>query len=84
LKVIDPTCGSGAFLFAALNQLESLYSMLLDVAELHNKTSKNEDLNALLEQVSRHPNRKYFVLKHAAQKNIYGVDIMREATEIAR
>jgi hypothetical protein len=58
--------------------------MLLDVGELHSKTSKNQDLNSLLEQVSRHPNRKYFVLKHAAQKNIYGVDIMREATEIAR
>lgn len=84
IKVIDPTCGSGAFLFAALKQLESLYSFLLDVAELHARSSKNQQLITLLEDVSKHPNRKYFVLKHAAQKNLYGVDIMKEATEIAR
>ena len=84
IKVIDPTCGSGAFLFAALNQLESLYSVLLDVAEIHARSSKNPQIKTLLEDVSRHPNRKYFVLKHAAQKNLYGVDLMREAAEIAR
>lgn len=84
LKVIDPTCGSGAFLFAALNQLEHLYSVLLDVAEMHEKTAKNAELTALLSQVKKHPNRDYFVLKHAAQKNLFGVDLMKEATEIAR
>ncbi len=83
-KIVDPTCGSGAFLFAALNQLEHLYSILLDVADLHAKTSKNQELQQLLSDVKRHPNRKYFVLKHAAQNNLYGVDIMREAAEIAR
>jgi hypothetical protein len=83
-KIVDPTCGSGAFLFAALNQLEHLYSILLDVAELHAKTSKNQELQELLTDVKRHPNRNYFVLKHAAQNNLYGVDIMREAAEIAR
>jgi hypothetical protein len=84
IKVVDPTCGSGAFLFAALSQLEGLYSVILDVAEIHAKSSKNPALRALLESVSKHPNRNYFVLKHAAQKNLYGVDIMKEATEIAR
>lgn len=84
LKVIDPTCGSGAFLFAALNQLESIYSVLLDVAEVHAKTSRNEELRQLLGEVKKHPNRRYFILKHASQKNLYGVDLMKEATEIAR
>lgn len=84
IKIVDPTCGSGAFLFAALNQLENLYSVILDVAELHAKSSKDSELNQLLVSVNKHPNRKYFVLKHAAQKNLYGVDIMKEATEIAR
>ena len=84
LKIVDPTCGSGAFLFAALNQLEHLYSILLDVAEMHEKSARNPELTSLLEEVKKHPNRKYFVLKHAAQKNLFGVDLMREATEIAR
>lgn len=84
LKIIDPTCGSGAFLFAALNQLEHLYSLLLDVAELHTKTSKDKELESLLGEARKHPNRTYFVLKHAAQNNLYGVDLMKEATEIAR
>jgi hypothetical protein len=84
LKVIDPTCGSGAFLFAALNQLEHLYSVLLDVAEMHEKSSKNADLAELLRNVRKHPSRNYFILKHAAQKNLFGVDLMKEATEIAR
>jgi Eco57I restriction-modification methylase len=84
MKIVDPTCGSGAFLFAALNQLEHLYSVLLDVAEMHEKSARNQELTDLLKNVRRHPNRKYFVLKHAAQKNIFGVDLMKEATEIAR
>jgi hypothetical protein len=84
LKIVDPTCGSGAFLFAALNQLEHLYSVLLDAGELHAKTSKNKELQELLEIVKRHPSRTYFILKHATQRNLFGVDIMKEATEIAR
>jgi hypothetical protein len=84
LKVVDPTCGSGAFLFAALNQLEHLYSVLLDVAEMHEKSAKNAELTDLLRTVRKHPSRKYFILKHAAQKNLFGVDLMKEATEIAR
>ena len=84
LKIVDPTCGSGAFLFAALNQLQHLYSVLLDVVEIHEKTAKNSELTALLGEVRKHPNRDYFVLKHAAQKNLFGVDLMKEATEIAR
>jgi type I restriction-modification system DNA methylase subunit len=30
VTVVDPTCGSGAFLFAALNILEPLYEACLD------------------------------------------------------
>jgi hypothetical protein len=33
LSVLDPTCGSGAFLFAALNILEPLYELCLDKME---------------------------------------------------
>ena len=45
VTVLDPTCGSGAFLFAALNILEPLYEACLDrmqvfLDELHNADTK--------------------------------------------
>ena len=33
VTILDPTCGSGAFLFAALNILEPLYEACLDRME---------------------------------------------------
>lgn len=84
LKVVDPTCGSGAFLFAALKILLNLYDAVLDVARAQAVTSADPDLHALLADVDAHPNQTYFILKHATLNNIYGVDLMKEATEIAR
>ena len=34
MTILDPTCGSGAFLFAALNILEPLYEACLDRMEV--------------------------------------------------
>lgn len=84
LKVVDPTCGSGAFLFAALKILLDLYDAILDAARTHAVTSNNPALTALLTEVDAHPNQKYYILKHATLHNLYGVDIMKEATEVAR
>lgn len=85
LKVIDPTCGSGAFLFAALKILLDLYDAILDAARSHAVTSDDAKLAALIAEVDepRH-NQNYYILKHATLHNLYGVDIMKEATEIAR
>ncbi|MFE9284687.1 Eco57I restriction-modification methylase domain-containing protein [Nocardiopsis alba] len=84
LKVIDPTCGSGAFLFAALKILQALYSAVLDAARSQAKTSSEQGLISLLAEVDTHPNAVYFILKHSTLSNLYGVDLMKEATEIAR
>ncbi len=84
LRVIDPTCGSGAFLFSALNALHLLYSAVLDAADEHYRTSGSRELGELLASAEAHPNRDYFLLKHAALNNIFGVDLMPEAVEIAR
>lgn len=84
LKIVDPTCGSGAFLFAALKILLDLYDAVLDTARAHASTSTDPDLRALLAEVDGHPNQTYFILKHATLNNIYGVDLMKEATEVAR
>lgn len=84
LKIIDPTCGSGAFLFAALEILHRLYGATLDGAETHARTKTTPELGDLLDSAREHSGRSYFVLKHAALNNLYGVDIMPEAVEIAR
>ena len=94
VSVIDPTCGSGAFLFAALNVLEPLYTAclegmrgFLDDAERSERKRSPEhlgDFRRILKQVDKHPSERYFILKSIVLNNLYGVDIMEEAVEICK
>lgn len=94
VTVLDPTCGSGAFLFAALNILEPLYEACLErmeafVSDLElsgqqHRPEKFSDFRKVLERVAQHPNRRYFVLKSIIVNNLFGVDIMEEAVEICK
>ena len=94
VSVLDPTCGSGAFLFAALNVLEPLYTACLegmrgfldDLERSARPHSPNalSDFKDVLEQVGRHPSERYFILKSIVLNNLYGVDIMEEAVEICK
>ena len=92
LTVLDPTCGSGAFLFAALRILESLYSDCLErmdqfVAEQPANDRHPErftDFKAVLERTAKHPSQQYFILKSIIISNLFGVDIMEEAVEICK
>jgi hypothetical protein len=78
LSVIDPTCGSGAFLFAALEILEDVYAHIADrIAEVNSESK-------ILLELAAHPNRRYFLRKHAALRNLYGTDIMEDAIETAK
>ena len=94
VTVLDPACGSGAFLFAALNILEPLYEACLDrmraftddlerSGEPHSPR-KFEDFRRILAEVEHHPNRTYFILKSIVVHNLYGVDLMEEAAEICK
>lgn len=89
VTIIDPTCGSGAFLFAAMNILEPLYESCLQrmenfVAEA--PKGKFKFFEETLAQVKspEHPNLQYFIYKSIILRNLYGVDIMKEAVEIAK
>lgn len=81
LTILDPTSGSGAFLFAALEILADLYEALLERAE---ELTTAESRPEFLIEARKHPNPAYFILKSALLNNLYGVDIMYEAGEIAR
>lgn len=85
VTILDPTCGSGAFLFAALNILEPLYEVCIDRMQTwHNDNpglfkDELEELNGKYRS-----NIRYFIYKNIILRNLYGVDIMVEATEIAK
>jgi hypothetical protein len=94
ITVLDPTGGSGAFIFAALNILEPLYEACLDrmeafLAEWGANGQKfypnyHKKFTEVLARVDAHPNRRYFVLKSVIINNLYAVDIMEEAVEICK
>jgi hypothetical protein len=90
ITILDPTCGSGAFLFAALNVLEPLYEGCLDRMEGFVEDAKKlgkpveADFSKVLDEVGRHPSRRYFIYKNIILHNLFGVDIMAEAVEICK
>lgn len=92
ITVLDPTCGSGAFLFAALKILEPLLDKCLDRMEdfiedenlLRPDSVKFAVFRRVLDENEKHPNRAYFVLKSIIVNNLFGVDIMPDAVEICK
>jgi len=90
ITILDPTCGSGAFLFAALNILEPLYEACLDrmegFVEDAKKLGKRPDIEfeRALKKVAQHPSRRYYIYKSIILYNLFGVDIMAEAVEICK
>ena len=94
VSVLDPTCGSGAFLFAALSILEPLYIACLEgmqgfVDDLKRTDRPHSpralsDFKEVLDQISEHRGERYFILKSIVLNNLYGVDVMEEAVEICK
>lgn len=90
ITVLDPTCGSGAFLFAALNILEPLYYACI---ERMKGFIEQDDLQGgkkftqfrkIIDEIKKHPSQQYYIYKSIILNNLYGVDIMNEAVEIAK
>ena len=74
LSVLDPACGSGTFLVAAMNTLVTIYS------EVINKiASLNDDVLSRWLYDLRHPS--YYLKKNIITNNLYGVDISEDAIE---
>ena len=96
LSVLDPACGSGAFLFAALNVLVSVYEKCLGrmeefekeddfrVARKKGAQKKFPEFRRVLAEVRRHPTPEYWIRKSCILNNLHGADIMPEAVEIAK
>ena len=94
VSILDPTCGSGAFLFAALNILEPIYTACLEAmqgflddlerSQRRHSPKKLSDFRKVLKQVEEHASESYFIFKSIIINNLYGVDIMEEAVEICK
>lgn len=81
LSILDPACGSGAFLVAALQHLIKIYTAIFDFIQV----SGNEENKARLTKIKKdHPSLDYYIKKRVITDNLYGVDIMEEAVEIAK
>jgi hypothetical protein len=81
LSLLDPACGSGAFLIAMMKTLVNIYWAIIGrIAFLPDRALKKW----LKEQETQHANLSYFIKKQIITNNLFGVDIMAEATEIAR
>ncbi len=81
LSLLDPACGSGAFLIAMMKTLINIYWAIIGrIPFLPDRALKKW----LTEQQREHANLSYFIKKQIITNNLFGVDIMEEASEIAR
>ena len=81
ISILDPACGSGAFLVAALKNLLNIYGAVYGKIDVLNDTNLSSHLGKIRRE---HPSINYTIRKQIITSNLYGVDIMDEATEIAR
>jgi Eco57I restriction-modification methylase len=81
LSLLDPACGSGAFLVAAMKTLINVYAAVLSRAELFGSRALKQAVKKIR---AEHPSLLYYIKKRIITDNLYGVDIMEEATEIAK
>ncbi|WP_199776971.1 DNA methyltransferase [Deinococcus sp. NW-56] len=81
VSLLDPACGSGAFLVAALKTLLDIYSALMGrIVSLNDRTLLDWEEKLRGGHQSAHYNLK----KKIITENLYGVDLMEEAAEIAK
>ena len=81
LRLLDPACGSGAFLVAAMKTLINVYAAILGKIDFLGDRKLIEWKKSMAE---KHKSINYFIKREIITNNLYGVDIMEEATEIAK
>ncbi|MEI2813638.1 MAG: DNA methyltransferase [Burkholderiaceae bacterium] len=81
ISILDPACGSGAFLVAALKTLINVYYAVVGRAELGASTELQDWLRHIQKD---HASVGYYIKRRIVTDNLYGVDIMEEAAEIAK
>ncbi|MHC5748380.1 MAG: Eco57I restriction-modification methylase domain-containing protein [Nostoc sp.] len=81
LSILDPACGSGAFLVAAMKTLILVYGAVIGMIDVIGDASLKQQIQDIRD---KHQSISYYLKKRILTDNLYGVDIMEEATEIAK
>lgn len=91
-SILDPTCGTGAFLRAALAQLEPLYlaclarmeEILTSPRSVTLQPSMRRTLQGYVDEAGDPAQRRAKVRRRIVEHNLYGVDLSEEAIEVCR
>src|SRR6266487_7117431 len=81
ISLLDPACGSGAFLVSAMNTLTKIYTAITGKIEYLTDSYLTNWLNKAR---TEHDSLSYYIKKKIITENLFGVDIMEEGTEIAK
>jgi len=86
IKILDPACGSGAFLVECLNFLITEYrSVQKDLRLLNPPIPPEEYKSKLKQELTFNLEKSEFdIEEHILRQNLYGVDINFESVEITR
>jgi hypothetical protein len=81
LRLLDPACGSAAFLVSAMKTLINVYAAVIGKIEFLG----NRELQEWLKRTqAEHKSIAYYIKRSIITNNLFGVDIMEEAVEIAK
>ena len=81
LRLLDPACGSAAFLVSAMKTLINVYVAVIGKIEFLG----NRELQEWLKKTqAEHKSVAYYIKRSIITNNLFGVDIMEEAVEIAK
>ncbi len=81
LRLLDPACGSAAFLVSAMKTLINVYAAVIGKIDFLSDRSLQDWLKKTQKE---HKSVSYFIKRSIITNNLFGVDIMEEATEIAK
>jgi hypothetical protein len=81
MRLLDPSCGSAAFLVSAMKTLINVYAAVIGKIDFLSDRSLQDWLKKTQKE---HKSVSYFIKRSIITNNLFGVDIMEEATEIAK
>jgi hypothetical protein len=81
LSILDPACRSGAFLVAALRVMFGIYGAVAGAAKTLPDQALRDEVRGWEEA---HPSLGYYLKMRVITDNLFGIEPMEEAVEVAR
>lgn len=85
IKILDPACGSGAFLTQAFDFLYNEWKIVIaEINKLNNVLPTIKKSGTLFMESTKEEFEDWKIRKQIATKNLFGVDINKESVEITK